>query len=144
MKNKGLHALQPLIGEWEFTMYNAWFLDSMDTQVVGTTKIERVFNSFVVVRNEVDAKPDDIWVIGYSDAQAQYQLFYYDQRGVSRIFAMHFDGKLWTFSREDKDFYQKFTARVTKNKIQAFTEASEDKGKTWRKDFDMTYARVQS
>lgn len=144
MKNDGLRALQPLIGEWEFSMYNAWFLESMDTRVVGRTVIERLHDSFVVVRNVVDGKPDDIWVIGYSDAQKKYQLFYYDQRGVSRIFDMNFDGKLWTFHREDKDFYQRFTAHVGADKIQAYTEASEDKGKTWRKDFDMEYVRLKN
>jgi hypothetical protein len=141
MKNKGLSALEPLIGEWEYTMYNAWFLESMDTKIVGKTVIERLHDSFVVVRGEVDGKPDDIWVIGYSDAQEKYQLFYYDQRGVARIFDMNFDGGIWNFSRGDEDFYQRFTARITPNKIQAFTEASDDKGKTWRKDFDMTYIR---
>jgi hypothetical protein len=144
MKNKGLGALEPLIGEWEFTMYNAWFLESMDTKVVGKTIVERIHDSFIVVRQETDGKPDDIWVIGYSDAQGKYELFYYDQRGVSRIFDMSFDGKRWTFSREDKDFYQRFIAEVSLNKIQARTEASEDKGKTWRKDFDMTYIKAKA
>ena len=69
MKNKGLSALQPLIGEWEFTLNNAWFLESLNTKVVGRTIIERIYDSFVVVRNEIDATPDDVWVIGYSDAQ---------------------------------------------------------------------------
>jgi len=143
MKNKGLKALQPLIGEWEYTIYNAWFLDSMDTKVVGKTIIERIYDSFVVVRGELDATPDDIWIIGYSDAREEYELFYYDQRGVSRIFDMKFDGKHWSFLREDKDFYQRFSAKITPNKIQAKTEASEDKGKTWRKDFDITYTKLK-
>jgi hypothetical protein len=143
MHNKGLSVLQPLIGEWEYTIYNAWFLESMETEVKGKTVIERLHDAFVVVRGEqADKKPGDVWVIGYSDAQEKYQLFYYDQRGVARIFDMEFDGKQWNFIREDKDFYQRFTAQVTPNKIQAMTEASEDKGKTWRKDFDMTYVRT--
>ena len=144
MKNKGLNALQPLIGEWEFTLNNAWFLESLGTKVVGKTVIERIYDSFVVVRNEVDAKPDDVWVIGYSDAQDAYQLFYYDQRGVSRIFGMTFDGKRWSFFREDKDFYQRFTAHITAKRIEAAAEASDDKGKTWRKDFNMTYIRIDN
>jgi hypothetical protein len=37
MKNKALAALEPLIGEWECTMYNCWFLESMDTEVKGKT-----------------------------------------------------------------------------------------------------------
>lgn len=141
MKNKGLATLEPLIGEWEYTMYNAWFLESMDTKIVGKTVIEWQHDSFVVVRGEVDGKPDDIWVIGYSDAREKYQLFYYDQRGVARIFDMNYDSKIWEFSREDGDFYQRFTAQLAPNKIQAFWEASDDKGKTWRKDFDITYIR---
>lgn len=143
MKNKAFSAFEPLIGEWEYTMYNAWFLESMETQVKGKVVIEWVHNAFICVRGEVDAKPDDVWIIGYSDAREKYELFYYDQRGVSRIFDMTFNGKDWAFSREDKDFYQKFTAQITPGKIQAVTEASEDKGKTWRKDFDMTYVKVK-
>lgn len=147
MKNKGLAALEPLIGEWEYTIYNAWFLESMDTKIVGKAVIERLHDSFVVIRSEADGETEserpmaDIWVIGYSDPQEKYQLFYYDQRGVARIFDMHFDGNTWSFFREDEDFYQRFTAQIAPNKIQAFTEASEDKGTTWRKDFDMTYIR---
>ena len=143
-KNAGLAALQPLIGEWEFTISNAWFLDSMETTIVGRTVIERLYDSFVVLRDEVDGELDDIWVIGYSDPQKKYQLFTYDQRGVSRIFDMTFDGTSWTFSREDEDFYQRFIAHVSEDRIEARTEASEDKGKTWRKDFDITYVRLSA
>ena len=141
MENKALAALEPLIGDWEYTLYNAWFLDSMDTRVVGRTIIERLHNAFVVLRNESDGKPDDIWVIGYSDAQNKYQMFYYDQRGVARIFDMTFDGATWSAWREDTDFYQRFTITLSPDKMHSVVEASEDQGKTWRKDFDMAYVR---
>lgn len=142
MKNFALEALEPLIGEWEYTMYNCWFLESMDTKMTGTTKIERLHDSFVVVRSEqTDKKPDDIWVIGYSDPQEKYEMFYYDQRGVSRIFDMTFDGKTLVFSREDKDFYQRMTITIKDGGLHSIAEASEDKGKTWRKDFDMDFVR---
>jgi len=143
MKNKGLKALQPLIGEWDYTIYNAWFLESMDTKLVGKTFFERLHDSFLVMRGAFDGLPDDVCVIGYSDAKEKYELFYYDQRGVSRIFDMEFDGKHWSYSREDKDFYQRFTAEVSEDKITAITEASEDQGKTWRKDFNIDYVRVK-
>ena len=100
MENKALSALEPLIGEWEYTMYNAWFLESMDTKVKGFTTIERLEDSFVVVRStDADKKPSDIWVIGYSDPQEKYMMFYYDQRGVSRIFNATFDGNQLVFWR---------------------------------------------
>lgn len=144
MKNKALAALDPLIGEWEYTMYNCWFLESMDTKVKGFTTIERLHDSFIVVRNsDADKKPDDIWVIGYSDSQEKYQLFYYDQRGVARIFKLIFDGEKMVFWREDKDFYQRVTIKLKTDSLHSVAEASEDKGKTWRKDLEQTYKRIK-
>ena len=144
MKNKALVALEPLIGEWEYTMYNAWFLESMDTKVKGFTTIERLEDSFVVVRStDADKKPSDIWVIGYSDPQEKYMMFYYDQRGVSRIFNATFDGNQLVFWREDKDMYQRITLEVNDDGLHSVAEASEDKGKTWRKDLEMAHKRVK-
>src|SRR5919198_4878959 len=128
MKNKALAALEPLIGEWEYTMYHAWFLESMDTKVKGFTTIERLHDSFVVIRSSnADKKPEDIWVIGYSDPQKKYEMFYYDQRGVSRIFNMTFDGKKLFFWREDKDMHQRITLEITDSGLHSVAEASEDK-----------------
>jgi hypothetical protein len=142
MKNKALAALEPLVGEWEFTMFNCWFLESMDTKIKGFTTIERLFDSFLVVRNsDADKKPDDVWVIGYSDPQENYELFYHDQRGVARIFKLNFDGKTMMFWREDKDFYQRVTLQINADNLNAVAEASEDKGKSWRKDLEMAYVR---
>jgi hypothetical protein len=145
MKNKALAALEPLIGEWEYTMYNAWFLESMDTKVKGFTTIERLHDSFVVVRSsDAGKKPSDLWVIGYSDPQEKYEMFYYDQRGVSRIFDAAFDGKKIVFSREDKDFYQRMTLTINDDGLHTVAEASDDKGETWRKDLEMAYVKVKS
>jgi hypothetical protein len=143
MKNKALTALEPLIGEWEYTMYNCWFLETMDTKIKGHTTIERLHDAFIVLRSsEANKKPDDIWVIGYSDPQEKYQMFYYDKRGVARIFNMTFDGKKLFFWREDKDFHQRMTLEITAEGLHAVAEASDDKGKTWRKDLEMSYVKV--
>jgi hypothetical protein len=143
MKNEALAALEPLIGEWKYTMYNCWFLESMEAEVEGHTTIERLDDAFVVVRStDADKKPSDIWVIGYSDPQAKYQMFYYDQRGVARIFDMTFDGKKMVFLREDEDFYQRITLEITDERLHSLAEASDDEGKTWRKDLEMSYMRA--
>ena len=144
MKNEALAALEPLMGQWEYTMYNAWFLESMETKVKGFTTIERLHDSFVVIRSSsADKKPEDIWVIGYSDPQKKYQMFYYDQRGVARIFNMTFDGRRLFFSREDEDFYQRMTIEIKSDGLHSVAEASEDKGKTWRKDLEMIHKRLE-
>jgi hypothetical protein len=142
MKNKALAALEPLIGEWEYTMYNCWFLENMDTQVKGSTTAERLDDAFVLLRSsDADKKPSDVWVIGYSDPQQKYQMFYYDQRGVARIFNTDFDGKKMVFWREDKDLYQRMTLEIETDRLHTIAEASDDKGKTWRKDLEMSYIK---
>ena len=143
MKNEALAALEPLVGEWEYTMYNCWFLESMDTKVKGFTTIERLQDSFLVVRSsDADKKPSDIWVIGYSDPQEKYEMFYYDQRGVARIFNMTFDGKEMIFLRKDKDMYQRIILEITDDGLHSVAEASDDEGKTWRKDLEMVHTRL--
>jgi hypothetical protein len=144
MKNKALFALEPFIGEWEYTMYNCWFLESMESTVKGFTTIERLHDSFVVIRNsDADKKPDDIWVIGYSDPQQKYQMFYYDQRGVSRIFDAFLDGQKMVFQREDNDMHQRLTLEITSDGLHSVAEASEDQGTTWRKDLEMAYVKIE-
>lgn len=144
MKNKALAALEPLIGEWEYIMYNCWFLESMDTQVKGFTTIERLNDAFVIIQStDADKKPSDTWIIGYSDPQDRYEMFYYDQRGVSRIFNTTFNGNTFVFSREDKDFYQRMTLTIKTDGLHTVAEASDDNGKTWRKDLEMSHVKAK-
>ncbi len=143
MKNQALAALEPFLGEWEYTMYNCWFLESMDTKVQGFASIRRLDDSLVVVRGSgADKKPTDTWVIGHSDPQKRYQMLYHDQRGVARIFEADFDGRKMTFHREDDDMHQRMSLEVTADGLHAVAEASEDQGKTWRKDLEMAYVRI--
>lgn len=143
MQNKALAALEPLIGEWEYTMYNCWFLESMEATVKGFTTIERLNDSLVVMRStSADKKPEDVWVIGYSDPRGTYEMFYHDQRGVARIFDMTFDGKKMICWRNDDDFYQRLTFEITPEGLHSVAEASDDKGKTWRKDLEMAHIRI--
>lgn len=126
-------------------MSNAWFLDSLETKVVGTASFEWVENAFVLWRFKLDTSdaPDSVTVMGYSSPTERFAAFYYDNRGVSRIFDMSFDGKQWSMLRQDPDFYQRFTAQVNGDTIAAAWEASEDQGKTWRKDFDLLFTKVK-
>lgn len=70
-------------------------------------------------------------------------MFYCDQRGVARIFNVDFDGKRMVFWREDKDFYQRMTLEINIDGLHTIAEASDDKGKTWRKDLEMAYIKVE-
>lgn len=127
----GVHHVQLLV------------LESMDTKVRGLTTIEWLYDTFLTIcTKDADEKPGDIWVIGYSDPQKKYQMFYHDQRGVARIFNMSFDGKTIIFLREDEDFYQRISLEIGAEQLHSIAEASEDKGKTWRKDLEMSFVKI--
>jgi hypothetical protein len=139
-----LRELEVLIGNWDWTLSNAWFLDSLETKAVGTASFEWIEHGFVLWRFQLATSdvPDSVSMLGYSSATDQFEAFYYDNRGVSRIFDMRFDGTRWSLLREDPDFYQRFTAQVSGgDTIAATWEASEDQGKTWRKDFDLLFTK---
>ncbi|GAA4894198.1 hypothetical protein [Streptomonospora salina] len=43
--------------------------------------------------------------------------------------------------RDDPDFHQRFRADVQRDAIEGRWEASDDEGRTWRKDVDLTLLR---
>ena len=54
---------------------------------------------------------------------------------------MTLDNGEWLMERADPDFHQRFVGTVSADRIDARTEASEDGGTTWRKDFDLIRRR---
>lgn len=60
-------------------------------------------------------------------------------RGVARIFEMEFTESWLSLLREDSDFHQRFEAQISEDRIEGRWEASEDEGKTWRRDFDLLF-----
>ena len=141
MKNEALSKLEGLVGDWDLTMTDAWFLDSPDIKVHGTATITWLGEAFLYIHS---TWPDDStwdWVIGRSDPHEQLTVLYHDDRGVCRVFRLTLeDGELMMW-RDDPDFHQRFVGTVAADRIDARTEASEDFGKTWRKDFDLIFER---
>ena len=146
MRNTELEKLDGLVGEWTTTISDAWFLEPPGAEVPGSTTVEWLGESFLVVRTEFfgdqHANSEMRLVLGRSDPNDAYIALSHDDRGVCREFAMTFDGGHWTLSREDPDMHQRFIADVEKDRILGRWEASDDKGRTWRKDFDLTYERT--
>lgn len=142
-RNAAMDALDVLVGEWSLTMSDAWFLDPPTTERHGTATIEWLGDAFLRFRANLgtDAQTWD-FVLGRSDARDAYAALYHDDRGVSRVFAMTFDGRAWNLQRDDPDFHQRFLSRVESDRIVGRWEASEDAGRTWRKDFDLVFTRV--
>jgi hypothetical protein len=146
MRNTEMAKLGALVGDWSMTMSDAWFLEPPGTTVPGTTTIEWFGESLLVVRSVFGGgrhvHSEMSLVLGRSDPNDQFVALYQDDRGVCRHYAMTFDGGHWTMTREDPDFHQRFIADVEKDRIFGSWQASEDAGKTWRKDYGLIFERA--
>ncbi|MCD0442828.1 hypothetical protein LO763_04215 [Glycomyces sp. A-F 0318] len=142
MRNEKLELLDGLVGSWKLTLSDAWFLEPEGAEGYGSAEIEWLGDAFVVMKCDLDG--DLTVVFGRSDANDAYTALYQDDRGVCRVFAMTFEDSRWTLVREDPDFHQRWIAEVGPDLIRGRWEASDDQGETWRKDFDLTYERVES
>ncbi|MFD5250403.1 hypothetical protein ACFWIW_38050 [Amycolatopsis sp. NPDC058340] len=146
MRNEAIERLDVLVGSWRTTLSDAWFLEPADQEVPGSATIEWLGDAFVVLRwtmgsEDGKASSEMVLVLGRSDARDAYTALYHDERGVCRVFAMTFDGASWSLSREDPDMFQRFVAEVGPDRIRGRWEASEDRGTTWRKDYDLIFER---
>jgi hypothetical protein len=146
MRNSELEKLDRLVGEWTTTISDAWFLEPAGAQVPGSTIVEWLGESFLVMRTKFTsgqhAHSEMTLVLGRSDPNDAYVALYHDDRGVCREYAMVFDGGHWTMTREDPDMHQRFISDVETDRVVGRWEASEDQGRTWRKDYDVTYERT--
>ena len=141
MRNEALSKLDGLAGEWKLTMTDAWFLESRDVEVPGEATIVWLGEAFLHLHAAFGDDSTWDWVIGRSDAHEQLTVLYHDDRGVCRVFAMTVEDGEWRMERADPDFHQRIVGTVDRNRIMGRTEASEDEGTTWRKDFDLIFER---
>ncbi|MFP5317610.1 MAG: hypothetical protein ACLGI2_04875 [Acidimicrobiia bacterium] len=142
MRNPALEALDVLVGEWDLTLSDAWFLESRDVRQQGHATVRWLGEAFLELVADFAGEPTWHFVFGRSDANDQLVALYHDPRPTSRVFRMTFAGGEWHVWREDPDFHQRFVGTVTPDRIELRVEASEDAGATWRKDFDLTFDRV--
>jgi hypothetical protein len=140
-KNEALQELDVLVGDWKLTMTNSWFLESLDIEIHGSAKFEWLGDAFLVMRSEMGGAPAWDFVFGRNDSREQLVCLYHDERGVCRVFDTTFGDGRWTMLREDPDFHQRFVGTVQPDRIESWAEASEDFGKTWRKDLQLIFER---
>jgi hypothetical protein len=142
-----MNVLSALEGSWRVTMRNAWFLEPAELEVPGSATAGWIGDAFLLFRWTMDrdvrpATTEMSLVLGRSDPSDSYTALYHDERGTSRVFDMSFDGNRWSLLREDPDMFQRFVADVSRERISGRWEASDDRGATWRKDFDLVFDRV--
>lgn len=130
-----MSALDRLLGSWEFTMEHS----AMAEPVTGRQRYEEVLEGAFVLQRWSYDHPDFPNALGLLSKDRYY---YFDVRGIVRIFDLEVDDDGWSMVRLDKDFSQRTTARFSGPDIVHSTgEASNDNGATWQRDFTMTYRR---
>src|SRR5687768_16242987 len=94
--------LRPLLGEWRLETS----LAAPDGVRARTVFEEGPGGRFLVQRWEVDLPeaPDGLSVITEDTGSGGYLQHYFDSRGVVRLYAMTFDGRTWTLTRDRADF----------------------------------------
>lgn len=103
---------------------------------------------FLVQRQTIDVPefPDGVMVIGAGDEPDRFRQYYFDSRGVHRIYEMTLAGGVWTLWRDSPDpFPQRFTGTFADDgaTIAGRWEKAED-GPMWAIDFELTYRKVDS
>jgi hypothetical protein len=141
MRNERLRELDVIIGDWSMLLTNAVF---QADDIHGSARVEWLDDAFVHMTADLDGRRVWDFVFGRSDARDEFTALYHDERGVLRRFAMTWADGRWELSREDPDFHQRFVATVERDRITGAWEMSEDQGATWRKDFDLVFARTPS
>ena len=105
---------------------------------------------FLLQRTEVPVPeaPDSLSVVSVDPETGAYTQHYYDARGVVRLYAMTFAGRVWTLTRESADFSpldfrQRFIGTFSDdgNTIAGAWETGQDGG-GWEHDFALIYRRA--
>ncbi len=143
--NPALESLQVLVGDWIMELSNAAFLPNPADTVKGHISFKWLEHGAFLGMHVGDKPrtPWAIWLISRDESRPGYQMFYYDDRQVSRIYAMSFENGLWKMWRESPGFWQRYEGKVSEdgNTITAQWEKSND-GTSWEHDFDVRYTRV--
>jgi hypothetical protein len=143
-KSAALKRLEAFIGEWSVTT-------SFPDSPTGLSVFEWALKGqYMIQRSEApDPIPQAIAIVAVDPKTGAYTQHYFDSRGVVRVYAMTFSRGVWTLTRNAPDFspldfHQRFKGRFTDHgsTIQGTWEQSPD-GRSWKRDFDLTYTKVK-
>jgi len=128
-------SLDRLLGTWDITIQHS----AMEEPVAGRQRYERVLDGAYV---RLDWTYDHL---DFPDAMAllsEEKMWYFDVRGVDRLFDLTFSEDGYSMVRIVPGFSQRSTARFDGDAIQTVGEYSEDLGETWQPDYTMSSSRV--
>ncbi len=121
-------------------------LPGHDEVVHGTTTFEWFDDgAYLIQRAAMDNSvvPRGVMVIGPALGRGRVVQHYFDSRGVARIYEVSFDDGVLRLWRDDEDFAQRYSGRLSADgtTIEGAWEICDD-GTTWRHDFDLNYRKI--
>lgn len=141
--NPALKGLDFLIGEWSTT--------GTHPLVPGETLSGRASFSwheggaFLVMRTQVDQPqiPHGVAIIGSDDGAGTFAMTYFDQRGVSRLFAVTVGERTVSWRRDDPRFAQsvEITADAGGDRLVSKGRMAKDSG-AWGEDLSQVFTRA--
>ena len=145
--NPSLKDLEVLVGNWIVEISNASFLTNLSEKVQGQARFESIAEqNFMNMRmgNKAVGPPYSDCIIGRDDDLDLYVVLYTDDRKMSRIYQMGFEGRVWKQWRTAPGFSQRFEAEIAgdDDRIKGRWEKSFD-GVKWEHDFDISYKRIK-
>ena len=140
-------ALDALVGEW---VSEAAMPLEPGMTMSGTTTYEWMDGGrFLIERSTAAPRfPRSLSLIGRvepDDPGSRLVKHYFDSRGVARPYEITFEGVVWTLTRDDPDFSQRYRGTFSGDgkSITGAWDISDGKGQPLHHDFDLTYRKVK-
>jgi hypothetical protein len=146
--NPSLEPLEVLVGRWDVEI--RWSPELHEkvggpATVPSGVRFEWIEDGRFLLEHQGgdDGSPQARWLIGRDETSGVYSVLYADARGVSRVYQMSLDERVWRIWRSAPGFNQRFEGRLSADGrvIEARWERSAD-GESWEHDFDMKYVKA--
>jgi hypothetical protein len=135
-----LEPFDVLIGTWATEATHPMF----DGVVPGSITIEWLEGHRFLIqrsRNEHEAFPDAITVIGPPESGEGLVMEYFDSRGVRRTYGVSLEDGVLRFWRDDPEFAQRYEATLGDERFEGLWQVARTPG-DWQDDLRVTYRRA--
>jgi hypothetical protein len=144
VRNPELEPLDALVGSWTTVARHPAFPD----EIPGRVAFEWLEGGrFLIQRSESDHPdaPDGISIVGAMGGGPELSMYYFDSRGVHRVYGLSMDGGVLRIWRDHPGFSQRFTGTLEDggDTIAGQWELSRD-GETWADDLEITFRRARA
>ncbi len=138
-RDAALEPFDALVGSWDTEAVHP----QMDAVVPGRVAVEWLEGGRFLVqrsRNDHEAFPDALSVIGAPEAGEGLVMEYFDSRGVRRTYGASLEGGVLRFWRDHPGFSQRFAATLRADGFDGLWQLARTPD-AWEDDLRITYRR---